>query len=96
VTSSFASQLIVPGRFDQPDNASRMVRLGVGARLDAKEFTPRRAAAALEALRTSPTTRAACRQLAQHFVGGGSQVRVRVCVRVRASRHLTHAHAACR
>jgi hypothetical protein len=79
-SAALASQLIVPGRFDQPDNAARLLCFGVGAVLDMKEFTPRRAAAALEALRTSSTTRAACRQLAQHFVGGGSQVRVHMRV----------------
>lgn len=43
-------QLVVPLSFDQPDNANRLVRLGVAERLDRRRFTPGRAAAALDRL----------------------------------------------
>jgi rhamnosyltransferase subunit B len=64
---SLASQLITPGRFDQPDNAARMVRLGVAARLDIADFSVRRCAAALDKLRSEPSVRAACAAAAAHF-----------------------------
>ena len=60
-------QLITPGRFDQPDNAEHMVRLGVAARLDIADFSVARCAAALEKLRSSPSVRAACATAAVHF-----------------------------
>lgn len=42
--------LIVPHGHDQPDNATRAVRLGVGRLLPAKRYTAKRAAMALKAL----------------------------------------------
>ncbi len=61
-------QLVTPGRFDQPDNAERLVRLGVAARLDISDFSVARCAAALQKLRSSPSVRAACAAAAAHFV----------------------------
>lgn len=55
-------QLIVPMGFDQPDNAVRLVQLGVGAAIPARRFTGPRAAAALRALLTGTRTRSACRR----------------------------------
>jgi rhamnosyltransferase subunit B len=53
-------QLIVPRAHDQPDNARRLERLGVGARLRYGEFTANSAAQKLRALLAAPGTRAAC------------------------------------
>jgi len=49
-------QLVMPLAFDQPDNARRLEKLGVGARLWPRKFTPKRVAAALFALLDSPAT----------------------------------------
>ncbi len=43
-------QLVCPMLADQADNAERLVRLGIGKRLDHKRFTAGRAAAALDCL----------------------------------------------
>lgn len=66
-TRSAAIQLITPGRFDQPDNSERMVRLGVAVRLNMADFSAKRCAEALEKLRSSPSVRAACAAAAAHF-----------------------------
>jgi len=66
-TRSAAFQLITPGRFDQPDNSERMVRLGVAMRLNMADFSAKRCAEALEKLRSSPSVRAACAAAAAHF-----------------------------
>lgn len=55
-------QLIVPMGFDQPDNAVRLVQLGVGAAIPARRVTGPRAAAALRALLTGTRTQSACRR----------------------------------
>ncbi len=55
-------QLIVPRAHDQPDNARRLERLGVGARLRYDKLTAPAAVQKLRALLSSPTTRAACAQ----------------------------------
>ncbi|HVU36977.1 MAG TPA: nucleotide disphospho-sugar-binding domain-containing protein [Opitutales bacterium] len=58
-------QLVVPRAHDQPDNAARLARLGVGARLRYGNFS---AAAAMEKLRgllADPATAAACAQFQQ-------------------------------
>ena len=47
-------QLICPLLGDQFDNAERLVRLGVGRRLDHKRFTAARAASALTDLLADP------------------------------------------
>jgi rhamnosyltransferase subunit B len=53
-------QLVVPRAHDQPDNARRLERLGVGARLRYDELTAPAAAQKLQALLAAPTTCAAC------------------------------------
>ena len=49
-------QLVMPLAFDQPDNARRLEKLGVGARVWPKKFTPKRVAETLHALLDSPAT----------------------------------------
>src|SRR4029079_13477896 len=62
-------QLIQPMSHDQPDNAERVRRLGVGAELPVKHFRGPRVA---ETLRTtlieSPGVAAKCREVAARFV----------------------------
>ena len=53
-------QLVMPMAHDQPDNARRLVRLGVARRLYPHRFTPERAASALRQLLQDPAVRAAC------------------------------------
>lgn len=55
-------QLVVPMGFDQPDNAARLVRLGIAAAIPAPGFTGSRGATALRRLLSDPSTDAACRQ----------------------------------
>jgi rhamnosyltransferase subunit B len=54
--------LTMPLAFDQPDNATRLARLGVAAHLTPRRFTARRAARALARLWESPAVAAACRE----------------------------------
>jgi rhamnosyltransferase subunit B len=54
-------QLVMAMSHDQPDNGFRIVRLGVGAYLYPRAFTPGRVAATLERLTTSPEVSQACR-----------------------------------
>lgn len=49
-------QLVMPMSHDQPDNAARLRRLGVGAIVTSSKFTGARVAAALDHLLRSPTT----------------------------------------
>ena len=53
-------QLVMPMGFDQPDNAARLERLGVGGSVYPKNFTASNVASALERLLTSEATRMAC------------------------------------
>jgi len=53
-------QLVMPMAHDQPDNAQRLVRLGVARRLYPRRFTPGRVAAALRHLLRDPAVRTAC------------------------------------
>ena len=54
-------QLVMAMSHDQPDNGNRLTRLGVGAYLYPKVFTPDRVAAALARLTRSPEVARACR-----------------------------------
>jgi len=54
-------QLVMAMSHDQPDNGFRIARLGVGAYLYPRAFTPGRVAATLERLTTSPEVSQACR-----------------------------------
>jgi len=56
-------QLVVPRAHDQPDNARRLERLGVGARLRYDEFSANSAEQKLSALLSSQETRTACAQI---------------------------------
>lgn len=58
-------QLVMPMGFDQPDNAVRLRRLGVGAIIPPRRFTARRVARTLAALIETPAVTARCRQLAR-------------------------------
>ena len=58
-------QLVSPHSHDQPDNANRLRKLGVGGRLDPKHFTPSRLRDKLDHLLNDPQTRQNCRQYAQ-------------------------------
>ena len=57
-------QVVVPRAFDQPDNAARLVRLGVGTTLSPKHYTPHALSHALGRLLGSADTRAACARCA--------------------------------
>ena len=57
-------QLVMPMSHDQPDNALRLRRLGVGDSLSPAQFTGPRVAAALDTLLRSETTLARSRELA--------------------------------
>jgi UDP:flavonoid glycosyltransferase YjiC (YdhE family) len=61
-------QLVMPLAHDQPDNADRLRRLGVGRALWPKRFTPGNIARQLAALGTHEV-QAACRAVASRFVG---------------------------
>jgi UDP:flavonoid glycosyltransferase YjiC (YdhE family) len=61
-------QLIQPMSHDQPDNAERVRRLGVGAELPVKQFRGGRVAETLRRLIESADVAAKCREVAQRFV----------------------------
>jgi len=61
-------QLVMPLAHDQPDNADRLKRLGVGRELRPKRFTAANVARELAALDTEEV-RKACRVVAERFVG---------------------------
>ena len=61
--------LVMPMSHDQPDNAARLRRLGVGAALSPGQFTGRRAAAAVERLLGSAAVAERCRALAARCDG---------------------------
>lgn len=60
-------QLIMPMSHDQPDNARRLKRLGVGAALPPKRFRGPAVAAHLDRLISSPEVAAACGRVAARF-----------------------------
>jgi rhamnosyltransferase subunit B len=60
-------QLVMPMGFDQPDNAARLERLGVGAAIARRRFTGPNVARQLQRL-LRPEIRARCRELASSFV----------------------------
>lgn len=61
-------QLVMPLAHDQPDNAHRLVKLGVGRTLKPRRFNARNVARELLALETD-TVRQCCRQVVERFVG---------------------------
>ena len=65
VAHAFAAgipQIIRPMAHDQPDNAARVERLGVGTTIHPKEFTARRLQSALQALLSSDSVSETCRR----------------------------------
>jgi UDP:flavonoid glycosyltransferase YjiC (YdhE family) len=60
----------MPLAFDQPDNARRLERLGVGARVWPKQFTGPVVAGVLRELLNSPTVAARCREVAGRMSQG--------------------------
>ncbi len=61
-------QLIVPHAHDQPDNAERLVRLGVGRKLEPRQYKAARIAKAMRELLNSPVTAIECRDVAARFI----------------------------
>ena len=59
----------MPMTFDQPDNAARLQRLGVGDWLRPRSFRPAAVARKLEQLTGSPEIRERCRTLAARIAG---------------------------
>jgi rhamnosyltransferase subunit B len=55
-------QLVMPMGFDQPDNAVRLARLGVGEAIPPSQFTGERVGAALTRLLSSDTVATRCRR----------------------------------
>jgi rhamnosyltransferase subunit B len=62
-------QLIMPLSHDQPDNAARVQRLGVGDSLKLKQFTGPNVERKLRPLLESESVRRSCRDVASRFVG---------------------------
>ena len=62
-----APQLIVPAAADQPDNAARICRLGVGATFSRADYEPARAAHTLGVLLKRGTYRARAQELARRI-----------------------------
>lgn len=63
--ASATPQVITPLSHDQPDNAARLLRLGVGRRLLPRQVSGARLAASLRALLESASVRADCDELAR-------------------------------
>jgi rhamnosyltransferase subunit B len=67
-------QLVMPLAFDQPDNARRLERLGVGARVWPKRFTGKNVANALRKLLGTPTVTVRCQEVAGWMMRGDPAV----------------------
>jgi rhamnosyltransferase subunit B len=78
-------QLIMPMGFDQPDNAARLERLGVGAALYPRQFTGVNVAARLAAL-LEPAVRRRCQDVARRFENHAA--RERACEQIEQVRNL--------
>lgn len=61
--------LVMPHAHDQPDNAARLVRLGVAAKLEPKQFRPARVAQEMERLLGSSEVSRRCKEVAKWFDG---------------------------
>jgi UDP:flavonoid glycosyltransferase YjiC (YdhE family) len=60
-------QLTMPMSFDQPDNTTRLHRLGVATWITPSQFTGDRVAAKLDGLLTDPKVAVACRRWSQEL-----------------------------
>lgn len=60
-------QLVMPMAHDQPDNANRLVRLGVGRRLYPEKFDPANVTTELQSLLNDPAVRESCEAAARTF-----------------------------
>ena len=60
-------QLIMPFGFDQPDNAARLVKLGVARTTSLRQFTAEKVSKELNILLTHPQIRTACTAFAQQL-----------------------------
>ena len=63
--------VIMPMAHDQPDNAARIERLGVGATLWPRQFRGPALSKALDRLLNSPPVRERCQQIAARFDSDG-------------------------
>jgi UDP:flavonoid glycosyltransferase YjiC (YdhE family) len=59
--------LVMPFNYDQPDNASRAVRLGVGRTLSRRQYSPARAARELARLLADPQYRRAAQAIGRRM-----------------------------
>jgi rhamnosyltransferase subunit B len=73
-------QLLMPMNFDQPDNAHRVRKLGVGDWLAPRRFTGETAAAALGRLIESHDVSEACRAIARKLAGDHALERTAECI----------------
>ena len=62
-------QLITPFNFDQPDNASRLKRLGAGDIVRPRRYEAKLVAARITALLESDSVKRRCKEIARHFDG---------------------------
>jgi UDP:flavonoid glycosyltransferase YjiC (YdhE family) len=62
-------QLVMPMSHDQPDNAARLARLGVGRSLPPRRFTAPAVAQVLDEMLKSDTVAERCREVARNFHG---------------------------
>ncbi|HLL88375.1 MAG TPA: nucleotide disphospho-sugar-binding domain-containing protein, partial [Tepidisphaeraceae bacterium] len=81
-------QLVMPMSHDQPDNALRVMRLGVGDALAPRWFTGRRVAARLGALLGSADVRRRCADVVQKF--GADDGIARACDLIESLATRTH------
>ena len=58
-------QLIMPMSQDQPDNAARIRRLGLGDSISPRQFTPKKVAKKMESLLSNQNLQANCHLYAQ-------------------------------
>lgn len=70
-------QLLVPFAHDQHDNAARLMRLGVGGKIEPRAYVAGAVAARLESLLASEQTRCCCRRVSDNF--GNSDSIKRTC-----------------
>jgi len=68
-------QLTMPMGFDQPDNTTRLLRLGVAKWVAPSEFSGEKVAPLLNTLLNDPTVRSACAKYAALLKGGSALAR---------------------